>query len=510
MSAAVARPLENRITEFDFQKYAKFKPHSVIIQKKFINYSYDEFGNQIIVKPDLSQKNKNSLMNLEKGAAGQWNGYMSPGTRRKVKGIIENYLTAIQLNTSMTFPKSFPSQEIYPSFLTLTLPAKQIHCDNDIKKECFLRFIEWLTGDKERGASGWNVRNYIWVAETQKNGNIHFHLIIDRGLPADRINRKWNQFIERLGYVTRYRNRQNYIYKNGWYVRKDMLTERVEQKRKACRAMSQRFNKADAVNDEKKRQLKAYNSGIAGNWNNPPSTKIHAIQNIKKLTAYVSKYMTKAPEVNIRLQEGEKLIEENGRYSIQTEKIEKSESIEGLQIETVKSELKEVHVNFRNRYIRGRIWGASKILHSDKLNPYTVALETFSMVTTTTFDYRTVKISEPVYTTDIFGDRMFSHMQKVDKENVIKDSKRDIDPPNIDYDSSRYVQFLTELYVPQKDIDKATSKAGEHFRHYGGIIIPLEIPQKDVLKMYSPNMFARYAQHYQQMFTTLYPDNDAK
>lgn len=505
MSAAFTRPTENRITEFDFQKYAKFKPQSVIIQKKFVSYSYDEFGNQQIVKPDMSQKNTNSLLNLEKGASGQWNGYMSPGTRRKVKGIIENYLTAVQLNTSMSFPKSFPSTEVYPTFLTLTLPAKQIHCDNDIKKECFLRFIEWLTGDREKGASGWGVKNYIWVAEMQKNGNIHFHLIIDRGLPAKRINEKWNQIIERLGYVTRFRNKQNYIYKNGWFVRKDMLNERVEQKRKACRAGSMAFKKADAVNDEKKRQLEAYKNGISCNWNNPPSTKIHAIQNIRKLTAYISKYMTKAPEVNIKLQDGETLIEENGKYFIETETVEKSESIEGHAIETVSKDRKEVKVNFRSRYIRGRVWGASKLLHTDNLSPYTVALETVSMVTTTTFDYRTVMISEAVNTTDIFGERVFSHMIKVPKENVVKESVRDFAPANIDKDAARYVEFLTEQHVPKKDIEKATARAGDHFQHYGGVIVPLEDPQKDILKMYSPNMYARYADHYQQMFATLYP-----
>jgi len=506
----ISRPAQTSVTDFDFEKYAKFKAHSVIIQKRWRRYSYDENGNRTVVNPDLSQKNAVSLANLEKGASGQWNGYMSPATRRKVKGIIENYLTALQLNTTMAFPKSFPSQEIYPAFLTLTLPAKQIHCDNDIKKECFLRFIEWLTTSKDRSGSGWNVKNYIWVAETQKNGNIHFHLIIDRALPKDAINRKWNQIIERLGYVTRFRNCQNFIYSRGWFVRKDMLNDRVSQKQKACRATSQAFNRHDAINAEKKRQLESYKRGVAENWNNPPSTKIHAIQNIKKLTAYVSKYMTKAPEVNIRLNEGEKLIEENGKYFIETERIERQTSIEGHALETVHQSRKEVKVNFRNRYIRGRVWGASKLLHADNVSPYTVALETISAVTTTTFDYRQITISEPVYTTDLFGNKIFSHMAQIKQENVIKDSNRDFSAPVVDYDAARYVQWLTEKHVDQKDIDRATARAGDHFRHAGGLIVPLEYPQKDILRAFSPNMYERYAGYYRTMFETLYPVSDAQ
>lgn len=503
------RPTETKLTEFDFEKYAKFKAHSVIIQKRWKAYSYDENGNRTIMKPDLSQKNLVSLSNLEKGASGQWNGYMSPATRRSVKGIIENYLTAVQLNTSMAFPKSFPSQEVYPAFLTLTLPAKQIHCDNDIKRECFLRFIEWLTTSRDKSGSGWNVKNYLWVAETQKNGNIHFHVIIDRALPADAINRKWNQFLERLGYVTRFRNCQNFIYSRGWFVRQDMLKERVSQKQKACRATSQAFNKHDAVNAEKKRQLAAYQKGVRENWNNPPSTKIHAIHNIKKLTAYVSKYMTKAPEVNIKLHDGETLVEENGKYFIETERVDNQISIEGIDFETVPQDRKEVKVNFRNRYIRGRVWGASKLLHADNLNPYTIALETTSMVTTTTYDYRIVKISKAVNTMDIWGNSVFSHMATVNQENVVKESHRDFAPPVVDYHAARYVQFLTEKHVDQKDIDKATARAGDHFRHAGGVIVPLQFPQKDVLRAFSPIMYEKYADHYRDMFNVLYPGNNA-
>ncbi|KAA0992760.1 rolling circle replication-associated protein [Dyadobacter aurulentus] len=509
MSAALTRTSETRTTDFDFQKYAKFKPHSVILQTRFIHYSYDENGNRVVVKPDLSQKNANSLMNLEKGASGQWNGYMSPATRRNVKGKIENFLTAVQLNTTMQFPKSFPSTEVYPTFLTLTLPAKQIHCDNDIKRECFLRFIEWLTGDKEKGFSGWGVKNYIWVAETQKNHNIHFHLIIDRALPRVRINQKWNQIIERFGYVTRFRNKQNYIFKNGWFVRKEMLESYISQRRKECQANKKSFNMHDVRNDGKKKQLEAYNNGIRENWNNPPSTKIHAIQNIKKLTAYVSKYMTKAPEVNVKLGEGEKLIEENGKYFIQTELVTPLISLEGHEMETVETKTREVKVSFTNRYIRGRVWGSSKLLHADSISPYTIALETFSMVTTTTTEYRPVTISQPAYTINIFGERVFSHMEKVVKVNEVRDTKRDIAAPDVDADAARYVEFLTTSYVPKADIDKATAKAGEQFRHYGGVIVPLENTQKDILRMYSPPMFERYKEHYRGVFNFLYAgDNE--
>ena len=35
--------------------------------------------------------------------------------------------------------------------------------------------------------------SYIWVAEVQKNGNIHFHMLVDRFIPVKWLVKVWNQ-----------------------------------------------------------------------------------------------------------------------------------------------------------------------------------------------------------------------------------------------------------------------------------------------------------------------------
>lgn len=504
-------PAPRSFVEYEFQRYAKLKPHSVIIQKKPIVYSYDENGNRSILKMERGQDNQNSLSNLAKGAEGQYNGYMSPATRRKVRGIIENFLTSIQMNTSMAFPKSFPSQEVYPTFLTLTLPSKQFHCDLDIRRDVFGRFIEWLTGSKKKGYSGYGVKNYIYCAETQQNGNIHFHVILDRAVPAITTQKVWNHFCENLGYVTRFRNIQNRIYmdkseygKTRFFVRKDMLESKVKEVRNYCKKMKQPFNYGDAVNNEKKRQLRAYNNGVADNWNNPPTTKIHAIQNIKKLTAYVSKYMTKEPPFNKPdLLPGQTLVEENGHYFIDSEIIEKVETIEGLQVETVSYERKPIIVKFETRILRGRTWGASKKLHSDLVKPMTMIISSTAMLNTTTFSTHQRKYQVEQHSTDLFGERVSEGM--VTKYQSITTSEETRTAKILEglYESA-YIRFLKEEYVSKEEIEKATSKAGLQFQHFGGEIVPLEFHQKDVLKMYSPVLFQEYAKYYSDMFTELY------
>ena len=59
------------------------------------------------------------------------------------------------------------------NFLTLTLPAKQIYSDQLVKRYCLNRFLRALKYIKP------NI-NYIWRCEKQENGNIHFHVTLDK------------------------------------------------------------------------------------------------------------------------------------------------------------------------------------------------------------------------------------------------------------------------------------------------------------------------------------------
>jgi hypothetical protein len=88
------------------------------------------------------------------------------------------------------------------SFITLTLPSKQIHTDTEIKRECLNYFLQWLRDSR-------NVKSYVWKAEIQKNGNIHFHITTDAFIHYQDVRNKWNQFVNRLGYVDRYHQSGN-------------------------------------------------------------------------------------------------------------------------------------------------------------------------------------------------------------------------------------------------------------------------------------------------------------
>lgn len=83
------------------------------------------------------------------------------------------------------------------SFITLTLPSPQLHCDMTIKSTCLNNFLSIMRQTHYM----WH---YVWRAEPQKNGNIHFHLATDLFCHMDVIRKAWIDSLELLGYCSRY------------------------------------------------------------------------------------------------------------------------------------------------------------------------------------------------------------------------------------------------------------------------------------------------------------------
>lgn len=116
------------------------------------------------------------------------------------------------------------------NFITLTLSAPQKHSDLEIKKSMFNNFLTTCR-------TKYNLKDYIWKAERQKNGNIHFHIITNTFIHYQELQAEWNRCQETLGYITEFAK------KNG--------------------------------------------------HTNPPSTEIKAVKKLKKMQGYVAKYIMK-------------------------------------------------------------------------------------------------------------------------------------------------------------------------------------------------------------------------
>lgn len=194
---------------------------------------------------------------LEQKQKAGYNGFISKKTAREVTRRISNLLEVA------------PGGNRLVTFVTLTLPSKQQHSDNFIKRYLLGEFLEYIQ-KKQR------VKNYIWKAESQKNGNIHFHILADSYLPnvarvssrkQGRINEVWNVICKKYGYLDSYKADRKKDYAAG------KLT-------------------ADQI-----RWQKAFNFSV------PNSTDVHPLKSKTKPEAYICKYVAK-PEPDRRPIEG--------------------------------------------------------------------------------------------------------------------------------------------------------------------------------------------------------------
>src|SRR3972149_9919788 len=133
------------------------------------------------------------------------------------------------------------------TFITLTLPSNQIHTDNVIKSKCLNQLLIEMSRYHK-------VEQYIWRAEKQKNGNIHFHILADRYIFWSDIRNRWNRIVNKLGYVDRYKDEQKKFHKDGFQVRQELTGKWTVESSK-----------------------KAFIKGKRLNWNDPNSTDIHSI-----------------------------------------------------------------------------------------------------------------------------------------------------------------------------------------------------------------------------------------
>ena len=150
------------------------------------------------------------------------------------------------------------------NFITLTLPAPQVHSDKVIKATLLNHFLT----DLHRK---FKVDNYIWKAEKQKNGNIHFHILADKYIHSGALQKTWNRILNTLGYIDRYQKSRKEFYKNGFQInRSPYETRSVHQ------------------------QYQAYKRAKKNDFTDPPSTNIHALRDVRNIKSYITKYLSKS------------------------------------------------------------------------------------------------------------------------------------------------------------------------------------------------------------------------
>jgi hypothetical protein len=109
--------------------------------------------------------------------------------------MISNYKRVYSKAENKTFSFLF-------SFITLTLSDVQHHSDDYIKSHMLEPFLKWMS-------RSWSAHSYIWKAEAQNNGNIHFHITTNKFIHWKSIRTKWNRLLQAHQYCKVYQDGTN-------------------------------------------------------------------------------------------------------------------------------------------------------------------------------------------------------------------------------------------------------------------------------------------------------------
>lgn len=159
-----------------------------------------------------------------------YSGLITPGSAKNMRRAIENMVAASLPKTAVHFTtgKEF---KFKVNFITLTLPCPQgTHTDQEVKKTCL---DTWLKSARQR----FKLKSYVWRAERQGNGNVHFHIITDCYIHYEQLRDSWNARLNHLGYIDKFFEKHGH--------------------------------------------------------RSPNSTDVHAVTKIRNLASYMVKYMTK-------------------------------------------------------------------------------------------------------------------------------------------------------------------------------------------------------------------------
>lgn len=162
-------------------------------------------------------------------------GILSKKSIQKLKGSI-NWLVIAAQNKKLKSLKTTYIHQFKINFITLTIPPQENVLITEKKFKIILN--TWLTYQRKFN----KLNNYVWKIEKHKDNRLHIHILTDTFIHHRNIRNSWNLILKRNG-LLEYHNKK--------------------------------FNNYD-----------------------PNSTDIHSIQKVKKVAAYMVKYMTKNGEID--------------------------------------------------------------------------------------------------------------------------------------------------------------------------------------------------------------------
>jgi hypothetical protein len=163
-----------------------------------ITYAQNCYG------PQLSPLQRQMMIErIKEAAKTRYSGILTMGAKKRMCRAID---ILIQISKPIVGINEVTSkkQKHTLSFITLTIPPSELLTAESGYKKLLSHFIQWLRRTKK-------VKTYVWKAEFQKNGQLHYHITTPAWIHYQEIKDKWNNLMKASGLLDDYfKNKGHY------------------------------------------------------------------------------------------------------------------------------------------------------------------------------------------------------------------------------------------------------------------------------------------------------------
>lgn len=129
-----------------------------------------------------------------------YSGTLTKGATKRIRKSIELLCQAAIEHGYIKNPVNGKYQPFHLTFCTLTFPDDEQIPAAEATKRCLEPFLRWMR-------IKWNCDMYIWKAELQKRGQLHYHITSNCFIPFAEVRKKWNELQKAAGYLDNFYNK---------------------------------------------------------------------------------------------------------------------------------------------------------------------------------------------------------------------------------------------------------------------------------------------------------------
>lgn len=130
---------------------------------------------------------------------GTYKGELTNGAKKRLTKAIELLCQSIKPHYIKN-PVTGHTQKHRLSFITLTVSQTENLTARQVYDTCFKHFLQWLRRTEK-------VSTYVWKCEVQKRGQIHYHITTPSWIHYQHIKDKWNNLQRSAGYVKEFKSK---------------------------------------------------------------------------------------------------------------------------------------------------------------------------------------------------------------------------------------------------------------------------------------------------------------